>query len=149
MMGGSNVRRGAGNVALNNGLAGEDRRCAQAKEGGKKTEMEMEEMVKRDTHPHIHAERCGKTIYLSPGWARSGLGGIANSCLTGRWLVLEYMRNGLQGFESGCLEVEKEHVLQVLKEVVEETDGRLRGWWKRREERVIALQRRKQLGLDL
>lgn len=153
MMGGMNLRRGTGNVASNSPLAGEGLRCAQTEEGGeewKRKEREMEEMVKRSAHPHVHAERCGKTIYLSPGWARSGLGEIANSCLTGRWLVLEYMRNGLEGFESGCLEVEKEHVLQVLGEVVEEMDGRLRGWWKRREERVSALQRRKQFfGLDL
>lgn len=127
MMGGRNVRRRVGNVALNSSQAGQGLSTAKAEEGGKRKEREIDEMVKRSAHPHIHAERCGKTIYLSPGWARSGLGGIAISCLTGRWLVLEYMRNGLEGFESGCLEVEKEHVLQVLGEVVKEMDERLRG----------------------
>lgn len=143
MVGGRNAGTVEGNVGLNrdghpltgrgrvNPLAGERKeglRCAQAGD---------EEMVKRIAHPHVHAERCGKTIYLSPGWARSGLGGIANSCLTGRWLVLEYMKNGLEAFESGCLEAEKQHVLAVLEEVVEEMDGRMRRWRNRREERLI------------
>ena len=128
-------RRWVGNIALNHDEAGrrgggygdgkgEDGRIgweAKRKEG-------EEEIAKRSAHPHVHAVGCGKTIYLSPGWARSGLGGIANSCLTGRWLVMEYMRDGLEGFESGCLEVKKEHVLAVLREVVEDMDGRLRGW---------------------
>ena len=102
-------------------------RCIQAGVGRGRCDVDDEE-VKRSAHPHIHAQRCGKTIYLSPGWARSDLGGIANSCLTGRWLVLEYMKNGLEAFESGCLEVQKRHVFAVLEEVVEEMDGRLRGW---------------------
>lgn len=132
-----------GNVALNCDEIGREIRGygdrKRRREGCRCAQAGEEEMVKRSAHPHIHAERCGKTIYLSPGWAKSGLGGIANSCLTGRWLVLEYMKSKLEGFEIGCLEVEKEHVLAVLGEVVEEMNGRLRGWWKGQEERVIAL----------
>lgn len=111
------MRRLEGKAGLNSGdigTVGTGYGNWKGREGIRCSQAEEDEMVKRGAHPHVHAESCGKTIYLSPGWARSGLGGIANSCLTGRWLVMEYMKNGLKSFDSGCLEVEKQHLLAVV-----------------------------------